>query len=237
MAGTLTYDPALGTVYTEPGTYTLKVTCTPTDPRLPPVTTTVQLVILAPLAPARNAQTGPNTFTQGYIKWEASPNATGYIVDIRGVEVCKTTQTSCQVNATIGPKTPVTVTAYNDKGEKAAAKAVYFNDKLLAAIVVNFATGSAVIDAKGLREVARVSAIVKREGFTYVVITGHTDPRGGAINVALSKKRAKSLMAAMLKLNSGLSFKDAGLAFNDPKATNSTASGMAMNRRSEGAVR
>ena len=55
--------------------------------------------------------------------------------------------------------------------------------------------------------------------------------------MALSKNRAKSLAAAMTKLVPGLTYKDAGLAYDDPIADNATAAGMAANRRSVGAVR
>ena len=44
VPGTLTYDPALGTVL-QPGTYTLRVTCTPTDTTYPPISTTVSIVV------------------------------------------------------------------------------------------------------------------------------------------------------------------------------------------------
>lgn len=235
VPGKLTYDPAIGTVL-QPGSYTLKVTCTPTDPNISPVSTTVTFIVKAPLT-APNAVTGPNTFSEGYVKWDAVPTATNYTVEIRGEQLCSTTSTSCTLMHAVGPKTPVIVTAFGPDNQKVSAKAVYFNEKLLPAIVVNFATGSSKIDAAGLKEVARVAAIIKLEGFTYVEITGHTDPRGGAINVKLSASRAKSLKAALLKWIPSLTFKDAGLASNDPKASNSTASGMAMNRRSEGAVR
>jgi outer membrane protein OmpA-like peptidoglycan-associated protein len=237
VPSTLVYDPKLGTVL-EPGTYVLKVTCVPTDPKIPSVTTTVTLVITDVLQAPKNAKTSPITFTRGSITWDAVKNAVGYSVDIRGAVVCTTTtETACRVNRTIGPKTPVIVTAIDKDKKTASARAEYFNDKLLTAIEINFATNRFNIDAKAQREVNRVSAIIKREGFTFVEITGHTDPRGGAINIALSKNRAKSLASAMTRLVPGLTFKDAGLAANDPKANNRTAKGMAMNRRSVGAVR
>ena len=244
VPGTLSYTPAAGTVLSA-GTYTLSVTCTPTDTKIAAVTTTVTMVITEVtvvitevITAPQNAKTSPITFTKGSITWDAVEYAVGYSVDIRGEVVCTTTTaTSCIVNKTIGPKTPVVVTAIDKNKESASARAAYFNDKLLTAIEVNFATNKFNIDAKAQKEVNRVSAILKREGFSFVEITGHTDPRGGAINKALSKNRAKSLAAAMTKLVPGLTFKDAGLAATDPKADNKTATGMAKNRRSVGAVK
>ena len=73
-------------------------------------TTQTYTVIVLPVAPTEGVS-APILFTTSTVSWAPSPNAIGYKVLIRGVQVCATTTTNCQVPFTVGPGTPVTVEA------------------------------------------------------------------------------------------------------------------------------
>ena len=316
VPGTLTYTPALGAVR-EPGTYTLSVTCNPTDSKLyGPATGTVVLTVLAaktlapvvipgvktteapviteinsPTAKVTNLCDGigsatlkdgkltytpnptfsgkscvnvvttvngvatslvvpvivnpvapvsvssPTTFLSGVVSWEASPNAVSYKVAIRGTEVCATTMTSCDVAQTIGPKTPVTVTALGRDGTFTDVKPKYSIERPLVALVVNFDTAKFNLKPSEQKKAMKAVRIIKREGFTRMVISGHTDNRLGIDNDVLSRQRAKTLQDFIRsKLPAGTKFKVSYSAFRNPVASNKTESGKAQNRRAELAV-
>ena len=314
--GTLTYDPALGAVL-QPGTYTLKVTCTPTDPTLKPITTTVPFkvvkptvidvqpltipgnlttvvavpiaikalspvvesvcagltgavlasgqisytpgagfsgntcvnvkvlidgvlqnvripVVVSPVAP--NAFKEPVTFYKGLITWSASPNATGYQVKIRGKLICTTivAQLSCNAPQTVGPATPVLVTALGNDNTSTTVEAKYIPRRVLA-FIVYFDIAKFALTKTAQSELTKVAKIMKEEGFVNLELAGHTDS-SPFDNVTLAKNRSKSTYNFLKKrlptLNPSInSYSDA-----NPAAKNSSAANKAKNRRTEGYV-
>lgn len=93
-----------------------------------------------------------------------------------------------------------------------------------------FATGSWAISAAG-RE--RLLAFFRSAQATAYVIDGHTDPRGGyQYNINLSLNRAGAVAA--IARESGVHVADVrGFAYLYPVAPNTSAAGMARNRRVE----
>ena len=123
--------------------------------------------------------------------------------------------------------------AKGNDGLTAASNAVYENKKPLIATAVYFDTAKFKIKPEGEAEIKRVAAIIKKEGFTRLIIEGHTDSKGGVDNQALSNNRSKATAAAFKKLLPAISTKIQGSAFRKPAADNDTPEGMALNRRSE----
>ena len=192
--------------------------------------TTIPVAIRVVASPSK---TTPITFTEGKIWWTKSPNAKSYEVTVWGQSVCRTTELTCDVARTIGPKTPVVVIAKGNDGFTASSKAVYENKKPLIATAVYFDTAKFIIKPEGNAEIRRVSSIIKKEGFTRLIIEGHTDTKGGIDNQVLSNNRSKATAAAFKKLLPKISTRLSGSAFRKPAATNDTPEGMALNRRSE----
>lgn len=192
--------------------------------------TTIPVAIRVVASPSK---TTPITFTEGKIWWTKSPNAKSYEVTVWGQSVCTTTELTCDVARTIGPKTPVVVIAKGNDGFTASSKAVYENKKPLIATAVYFDTAKFIIKPEGNAEIRRVSSIIKKEGFTRLIIEGHTDTKGGIDNQVLSNNRSKATAAAFKKLLPKISTRLSGSAFRKPAATNDTPEGMALNRRSE----
>jgi outer membrane protein OmpA-like peptidoglycan-associated protein len=93
-----------------------------------------------------------------------------------------------------------------------------------------FATGSHAISAQGR---ARLIEFFRTAPVTAFVIDGHTDPRGGYdYNMRLSLNRANAVAAIAREV--GVTVADVrGFAFLYPRAPNTSAAGMALNRRVE----
>jgi len=93
-----------------------------------------------------------------------------------------------------------------------------------------FATGSWAITAQGRQ---RLMEFFRTAPVTAFVVDGHTDPRGGyQYNVNLSQNRANAVAA--IAREAGAHVADVrGFAYLYPVAPNSTAAGMARNRRVE----
>jgi outer membrane protein OmpA-like peptidoglycan-associated protein len=195
----------------------------------------VPVVVLPAAAVSPVAQ--PNTFVQGQVQWTPVENATGYQVSIRGKVVCQTNETTCSVPQTVGPATPVTVTSLGNDNTANPALAAVVVPKALPALVVHFATNSATLTSDDRSQLRQVAKAIKSEGFTQVILQGHTDSVGGVDNNALSKARAASTQSYLGKLVPGLTFTSAALADKSPVAPNSTDAGKAQNRRTEVLVR
>lgn len=96
---------------------------------------------------------------------------------------------------------------------------------------VLFAVDKADLTSKANSQLARVATQLKAaQG--QVTITGYTDSDGSdSYNLALSKRRADSVLAALKKLSPGTSFSAVGKGEADPVASNSDAEGKKLNRR------
>jgi outer membrane protein OmpA-like peptidoglycan-associated protein len=103
-------------------------------------------------------------------------------------------------------------------------------------VVVHFPTGSDKLTPKGMAEVAKAASILNAPNFqgSHVTVEGYTDSAGkDSANLDLSYRRAMTVMHALVEQHnvpaSMLSAQGFGKA--NPIATNSTASGRAVNRR------
>jgi OOP family OmpA-OmpF porin len=107
-------------------------------------------------------------------------------------------------------------------------------DRLLAGEVVEFATDSSELTAKGRSVLDEIVAIMKRLPGR-IEISGHTDSTGTfQHNLELSRVRAES--AARYLVSRGIDparFETVGHGANRPIASNATAEGRQANRRTE----
>jgi outer membrane protein OmpA-like peptidoglycan-associated protein len=100
---------------------------------------------------------------------------------------------------------------------------------------LNFATGSAVIDAASRVEIDNLAAIMKAYPDLKIQITGYTDNTGDAANnQQLSQARAVSVKGRLIQQSiSGSRIATEGKGPADPVASNGTEGGRAENRRIE----
>lgn len=196
-------------------------------------------VLVLPLAPT-NPVAKPLSEEKTRINWARSPNAIGYEVKQGGTLICKTTSISCVVPFVV-PKTPPLeiISLGRDKtvSPPVAAKvsAPPAPVKIIpdVALVINFDTNRYNIDATDRALIQGFARDVVKYGFKEVDISGHTDSRGGVDNNVLSANRAKAARDYLLTLVPDLKVTVGAYADAINVATNSTAAGMAANRRAE----
>ena len=129
------------------------------------------------------------------VEWKPSPSqVVEYQVQVNGKVACESTTTTCNVKALIGPKTNVQVLAIgNDNTISEAAKPVYVATKPIPALVVNFATASSALTPKAIKDLKAIAKVIKTEGFTKLVVEGHTDNQGGSgLNIDRKSTRLNS---------------------------------------------
>jgi OOP family OmpA-OmpF porin len=96
----------------------------------------------------------------------------------------------------------------------------------------NFAINSSVLTAPSARYLARVGRQVKTAKL--VICTGYTQPNAPAAYLrALSRRRARAACAALRAAGLTAHFRVIGAGSANPRATNRTAAGRALNRRVE----
>jgi len=109
-------------------------------------------------------------------------------------------------------------------------------EKVTIALNIQFDTNKAIIKKKYNDEVKKVADFMNKYPSTLATIEGHTDNVGKeAANIELSRKRAESVKAYLVK-NFGIeSYRLSAFGFgpNKPVASNKTAKGKQMNRRVE----
>ncbi len=100
---------------------------------------------------------------------------------------------------------------------------------------LNFATGSAKLDAAAQAEVDQLAAILKAYSGVKVEVQGHTDNTGdAAANKQLSSERAGAVMGRLIaKGIDATRVKAMGYGAEMPVADNATEEGRAQNRRTE----
>ncbi|MDE2017396.1 MAG: OmpA family protein [Hyphomicrobiales bacterium] len=105
----------------------------------------------------------------------------------------------------------------------------------LASATVKFATGKAALDPASYPLLGHVAATALRCAAAKLEVDGYTDDMGdAAANVALSERRARSVVAFLIGAGvSGDRLSAKGLGAADPVADNSTSAGRAKNRRIE----
>lgn len=241
VPGVFSYAPAAGTVLA-PGRYTLRVTFTPTDTRLSPVTAEVTIDVTtksvvvepapgAPLSPTYAVTGGARTS----IKWGAGKDAATYTVLVDGKSACSVAVLTCDVAQLLGPKNVVTVTsvAANTK-TSAAVPATYASPESAQVLsVINFDSARAVIKSSEASKLRAFAAKVRSAGYTSLTVYGHTDSVGGVDNRKLSVSRANATITYLKKILPGVKFTVSGFAASEPVGDNSTADGKAANRRAE----
>jgi len=104
-----------------------------------------------------------------------------------------------------------------------------------AELEIHFTTDSSAISQVSMQKVRNFATFLLRNKGSMVKLIGHCDFRGSdAYNMALSKRRAYSLQTALVNFGVSINrLSTEGRGEREPKATNSTAEGMAMNRRTE----
>ena len=102
-------------------------------------------------------------------------------------------------------------------------------------LMIHFATDKANITPESMKLVKRFAEFLIKNKGSLVHIIGHTDWRGSdQYNMALSKRRAKAVRDALVEFGVSPSrLSTEGRGERDPIASNRTAEGMALNRRTE----
>jgi outer membrane protein OmpA-like peptidoglycan-associated protein len=198
-------------------------------------TTVLNRVVVSPVLPEAKGF-APVDIGKSSIAWQASTSqVVSYEVAVNGKVACTTTTTSCPLPALIGPKTKVTVNAIgNDETTSGPQVIPYTAVKPIPALKVNFTTGSAVLTAGQKREIAAIAKVINTQGFTRLVVNGFTDATGSpALNAALSKARAASVVTYMKTLLPEVAVKAGANGPAKPVASNKTDNGRAQNRRTE----
>ncbi len=108
-------------------------------------------------------------------------------------------------------------------------------DAVLIVGTIQFKTASAALQPSATPLLKQVAATLKANASISIEIQGHTDDVGNAAkNIVLSKKRAETIRAFLVK--AGVSVKRLvanGYGPTRPRATNATAAGREQNRRVE----
>ena len=104
-----------------------------------------------------------------------------------------------------------------------------------AELEIHFTTDSSAISPVSMQKVRNFATFLLRNKGSMVKLIGHCDYRGSdAYNMGLSNRRAKSLQTALVGFGVSINrLTTEGRGEREPKATNSTVAGMAMNRRTE----
>lgn len=238
VPGTYSYEPKDGAILAV-GKHTLKVTFTPTDSRLSPVTVEVTIEVVAkpvvipaaPVSPTYSVTGAPKTT----ITWGAGKDAATYTVLVDGKNACSVAALTCEVAKLLGPKNVVTVTSVAASGKTSAAVlAAYVAPSASQVLtVVNFDSARAVIKSAEATKLRAFASTVKAAGYTSLTVFGHTDSVGGVDNQKLSVARANAAITYLKKLLPGVKFVVSGFAASEPVGDNSTAEGKAANRRAE----
>jgi outer membrane protein OmpA-like peptidoglycan-associated protein len=173
------------------------------------------------------------------LTWKPSPSQViEYVVKVNEKQVCVTTETSCEVKQLIGPRTKVEVVASgNDNTYSVPTKLPSFKaTRPVPALVVNFATAKYELSPKFKADLQALAKTMVKEGFTRVVISGHTDTAGKDLNYdnqTLSEQRSKVTLAYLRSFVPKLRSVEYAYAFNKLAADESTPEGMYTNRRAE----
>lgn len=109
----------------------------------------------------------------------------------------------------------------------------------LAVTGVSFATGGSQLAGDSGAALDRVARMLQDNPDLQIAIVGHSDNQGGLnANIALSQRRAETVMRALIKRGIAARRLEArGIGYLSPLRANSTAEGRAMNRRVELVVR
>ena len=175
------------------------------------------------------------SFDVAAISWKSSKGASTYEVQVNGENLCVTTGNFCELNRLIGPASTVSVTAKAADSTTATSTVAKYTKPVtpLLAIVRNFDTASSELKDLAKADLEDFALAVKKEGFTSLVVYGHTDSRQGIDNILLSQARAQSAIDFLQPLLPSVDFTVGFFAEGRPVASNGTDPGRAANRRVE----
>ena len=198
-------------------------------------TTVLNRVVVSPAPPIAKGF-APVDIGKSIVDWKASTSqVVSYEVAVNGKVACTTTTTTCPLTSLIGPNTKVTVNAIGNDQTKSAAQVVpYTAVKPIPALKLNFGKGSTALTTLQKSEIRSIAKVINTQGFTRLVVNGFTDATGSpAVNAALSKARATSVVNFMKTLLPKVSIKAGANGAAKPIANNDTDDGRAQNRRTE----
>ena len=195
-------------------------------------TRVVVVPLVIPPAPPATAASSPQAMERSTIQWSASPNAISYDVYVRDNLECQVRTTSCEVPFIVGPATPIRVVVIGGDATKVEVAPVFKQERVIPALTVNFATASSRLNAQFREELRDIAEIIEREGFTSLIVYGHTDSRSYD-NRTLSRQRAEATRDFLQRLLPNVEFKIAGFAATQRVAAENTRAGLAQNRRAE----
>jgi flagellar motor protein MotB len=132
----------------------------------------------------------------------------------------------------VGPATPIRVVAIGGSETKSEIEPVFKQEKVIPALTVNFATASFRLSEAFKQELRDLAEVIAREGFTSLIVYGHTDSRSYD-NRTLSRNRAQVTRDFLANLLPGVEFKVAGFAATQKVAAENSKAGLAQNRRAE----
>lgn len=107
------------------------------------------------------------------------------------------------------------------------------SEGFISTTAIRFDTGSATIKPESSGILSEMLAMLEEHDDLELIIEGHTDSQGAdAANQTLSEQRAEAVAAYLIDQGTDASrFDTVGFGESQPTADNSTAEGMAMNRR------
>ncbi len=176
---------------------------------------------------------GPSTVQ---VKWEPRSPFVNYQVFLAKKLVCESTSNSCKIEKLLGPRAALEVYGKTATGTLSApVHPTYIPPvKPIQINLVHFAFNSSALSVVDKKAVASLAKQMRGQGFTALMVVGHTDAIGSAeLNTVLSGKRAKTTFGYLNSLltNDPVSVKLVGKGFTVPVSDNATAKGRAANRR------
>ena len=188
-------------------------------------------ITIQPIPPS-NSRSSPESMDKSTIRWQASPNAISYDVYVRDALLCQVTANACDVPFIVGPATPIRVVVKGGDDTTTEVQPTYSQERTIPALTVNFATASSRLNKAFRTELDEIAEIISREGFTSLIVFGHTDSRNFD-NAKLSRDRAKATRDYLANLLPGVKFRVAGFAATQKAAAENSRAGLAENRRAE----
>ena len=195
----------------------------------------ISKVVVNPAAP-KPQNFAPKAINQSSISWEPSTSqVVNYLVKVNGEKACQTIENSCPISKLIGPKSTVTLTAIgNDETASEPVVIPYRATAPIPALKVSFTPGSAVLSNAQKVEIQSVARIIRKEGFTKLVVNGFTAALGTeSYTKNLSDLRASAVADYLKSLLPKIKIKSAGFGATNPVASNASKAGQQKNRRTE----
>lgn len=180
------------------------------------MTRSFKIVRRAPTKPT-NVVFGLRSAKRTAVTWNPSKWVDGYAVRVNGRVLCRTPRNNpkCTLRYAFGPRSKVTVTAYNDGVASTSDAADYrVSPRWLAVGSVDFAKKSKAVGARARRALAKRAAMLDRNGFSTVLVTGQrakSEPRrlagkranaaGKALKRLLNRRKAKMKVLTVARAN------------------------------------